>query len=202
MRATRLGKIGLGARRTMCLGAAMNCRRLTAMRRIWLAGAIGAATLLAACGGGNQEPTPSASTEDVGTAAPAEGSPAATEMATPTAPASSASQSAAPTAAPPKMAAAVAPDVFKQCQACHSAEPGKNGIGPSLAGVYGTKAGDVAGFDFSDAMKNSGLKWDAATLDKYLTSPQTVVPGTRMAFAGLKDSDKRQAVIAYLKAIK
>ena len=83
----------------------------------------------------------------------------------------------------------------------HSAQPGKNGIGPSLAGIYGTRAGEVPGYDFSDAMKNSGLTWNAPTLDKYLTSPQKVVPGTKMSFGGLKDADKRKAVIAYLKSL-
>ena len=98
-------------------------------------------------------------------------------------------------------AAATPPDTFKQCAICHSAEQGKNGIGPSLAGGYGTKAGEVPGFDCSDAMKNSGLTWNEATLDKFLASPRDVVPGTKMSFGGLKDADKRKAVIAYLKSL-
>ncbi|OJY71343.1 MAG: cytochrome C [Sphingobium sp. 66-54] len=103
-----------------------------------------------------------------------------------------------PAAAP---AADAPPPAFAQCQSCHSPEAGKNGIGPSLAGVFGTKAAEVAGYDFSPAMTKSGLTWDEATLDRYLKAPQQVVPGTKMTFAGLSDDAKRAAVIAYLKSI-
>jgi cytochrome c2 len=178
------------------------------MKRIWLAGAIGATALLAACGGGDQEATPGeTSATDTAAPLPVEATPSATESAAPgatpttaAAPAPAASDSAPPAMA---MAAAAAapPDAFKQCQVCHSVAPGKNGIGPSLAGIYGAKAGEVAGYDFSDAMKNSGLTWNAATLDKYLAGPQAVVPGTKMSFGGLKDADKRKAVIDYLKSL-
>jgi cytochrome c len=90
--------------------------------------------------------------------------------------------------------------VFKRnCSICHSVEPGKNKIGPSLAGVVGRKAGSVPGYSYSDANKKSGLTWDEATLDKYLTDPRAVVPGTKMLFAGLKNPADRKAVIAYLK---
>lgn len=78
---------------------------------------------------------------------------------------------------------------------------GQNGIGPSLAGVFGTKAAEVPGYEFSTAMKDSGLTWDEATLDRYLEAPREVVPGTKMTFAGLKDETKRSAVIDYLKSI-
>jgi cytochrome c2 len=86
---------------------------------------------------------------------------------------------------------------FAVCKACHSIEPGKNGIGPSLAGVFGAKAGVVPGFEFSDAMKNSGLTFNQATLERYLTDPRGVVPGTKMAFGGVADAAKRQAIIDY-----
>src|SRR5262249_49412486 len=89
--------------------------------------------------------------------------------------------------------------IFVKCQACHSIEKGVNKVGPSLNGIVGTKAGDVAGYNFTDAMKNSGLTWDEATLDKYLTSPRKMVPGTRMVFPGLPKEQDRQDVIAYLK---
>src|SRR5436190_24195995 len=72
--------------------------------------------------------------------------------------------------------------IFVKCQACHSIEKGVNKVGPSLHAIVGTKAGDVPGYNFTDAMKNSGLTWDEATLDKYLTSPRKMVPGTRMVF--------------------
>lgn len=94
------------------------------------------------------------------------------------------------------------PAAFMQCVACHSTEKGKHGVGPSLAGIFGTKAGDVAGYAFSEPMKASGLTWDEATLDTYLTNPMKMVPGTRMTFAGMGDAAKRKEVIDYLKTLK
>ena len=78
-------------------------------------------------------------------------------------------------------------------------EAGKNKVGPSLHGIIGRKAGSIEGFSYSDAMKNSGLTWDEATLDTYLTNPKKEVPGNKMAFPGLPKEDDRQNVIAYLK---
>jgi cytochrome c len=93
--------------------------------------------------------------------------------------------------------------VFKsQCAICHSPVAGKNMIGPSLFGVVGRKSGTVPGFHYSAANQNDNLTWDAATLDKYLTSPKTVVPGTTMTYAGLKDDTKRADLIAYLTTLK
>ena len=89
--------------------------------------------------------------------------------------------------------------VFAKCQVCHSIEAGVNKIGPSLHGVYGRKAGTLAGYNFTDAMKNSGFTWDEKTLDTYLTNPRKVVPGTRMVFVGLPKEQDRLNVIAYLK---
>lgn len=91
--------------------------------------------------------------------------------------------------------------VYKKCQACHSLEPGRNGLGPSLAGIVGQKAADVPNYNFSAAMKGSGLTWDVATLDRYLADPQKVVPGNKMPFPGLKTENERSAVIAYLVKI-
>ena len=88
--------------------------------------------------------------------------------------------------------------VFRKCQACHSLDAGKNGLGPSLAGIVGEKAGTVSGYNFSAAMKASNLVWDAATLDAYLTDPQKVVPGNKMPFPGLKTERERSAVVALL----
>jgi cytochrome c len=92
--------------------------------------------------------------------------------------------------------------VFRQCTVCHSAKPGENRVGPSLAGIIGEKAGEVPGFNFSKAMKNSGIVWNDKTLDEYLEHPQKVVKGTRMAFPGLKNKKDRADVIAYLKTLK
>ena len=87
----------------------------------------------------------------------------------------------------------------KNCAICHTLEEGKNKIGPSLAGVVGRKAGSVPGFAYSAANKNSGDTWDEATLDTYLTDPRKFMPGTKMVFAGLKNSEDRKALIEYLK---
>ena len=107
----------------------------------------------------------------------------------------------------PAPAAAIAPAigdiatgklVFRKCQACHSLEPGKNGLGPSLAGVIGKKASGVPNYNYSPAMKGSNLTWDVATLDAYLSDPQKLVPGNKMPFPGLKTENERNAVIAFL----
>ena len=89
--------------------------------------------------------------------------------------------------------------IFNKCMVCHSIQAGVNKIGPSLHGVVGRKAGTLAGYEYTDAMKNSGFTWDEATLDKYLTNPRKVVPGTRMVFVGLPKEQDRLDVIAYLK---
>jgi len=99
-------------------------------------------------------------------------------------------------------AAGGVPSSFSQCKACHSVEPGKNGVGPSLAGVVGRKAGTVPGFAYSEANKSSGLTWDETTLDSYLTAPLKVMPGTKMSYAGLGDATKRKELIAYLATLK
>lgn len=75
-----------------------------------------------------------------------------------------------------------------------------NRTGPSLHGVVGREAGAVSGFAFSPALRNSGITWTEDELSRYLEHPQGVVPGTRMAFAGLRDPQDRAAVIAYLQA--
>ncbi len=96
--------------------------------------------------------------------------------------------------------AAAGRQVFRKCQACHSLEPGKSLVGPSLAGVIGRKAGTLPNFNFSPAMKQANITWDAKTLDAYLADPQKLVPGNRMPFPGLKTDHDRTDVIAYLSA--
>jgi len=92
--------------------------------------------------------------------------------------------------------------VFKsQCSTCHSPIQGKNAVGPSLFGVVGRKSGQIEGFRYSAANKGANLTWDVATLDKYLTSPKAVVPGTIMTYAGVKDDTKRADVIAFLSTL-
>ncbi|MBN8965363.1 MAG: c-type cytochrome, partial [Rhizobiales bacterium] len=101
---------------------------------------------------------------------------------------------AGPAASAPSLdaRAAAGRQVYRKCQACHSLDAGKNGLGPTLAGVIGQKAGHVTTYSYSPAMKNSGLTWDVATLDRYLADPQKVVPGNKMPFPGLK-TDNEQA---------
>jgi cytochrome c len=91
-------------------------------------------------------------------------------------------------------------DAFRKCMACHQVGPSaRNGVGPVLNGSIGRPAGTHPGYNYSAAMRNSGLVWDEQTLTRYLRAPREVVPGTRMAFAGLKDDQELAAVIAYLK---
>src|SRR5215470_11835572 len=89
--------------------------------------------------------------------------------------------------------------VFRKCAACHSNQAGMNKIGPSLAGVVGRKAGSIPGFHYSSAMQQSTIVWDEASLDAFLTDPAKFVPGTRMNFVGLRRTEDRAAVIAFLK---
>jgi len=107
---------------------------------------------------------------------------------------------------PSRAAPAAAPNgqaLYKvQCAACHAITPGKKGVGPSLAGVSGRKAGSVPGFAYSPAMKKSNLKWDKANLDRFLADPRKTVPGTKMAYAGQKDSAKRSALVQYVLTLK
>ena len=94
------------------------------------------------------------------------------------------------------------PVAFAPCMSCHAVTPGQNGIGPSLAGVFGRKAASAPGFEYSAAMKASGKTWDEASLDAFLTNPMGVVSGTRMTYMGQSDPAKRKAVIDYLKTLK
>lgn len=180
--------------------------------------------LLAACGGGAEEaddPMTGSEAEEV--AAPAEPEPAeptaepeasatdeteepeADSSPSPAPAATStpeAAESPAPAPSPDQAAAPVsAPPAFAMCKACHSVEPGETGIGPSLAGVFGAEAGHMAGFDYSDAMANSGVTWDEATLQAFLADPKGVIPGNSMAYGGMRNDAQRQAVIDYLKSL-
>jgi cytochrome c len=92
--------------------------------------------------------------------------------------------------------------VFKsQCALCHSAEAGKDRIGPSLFGVVGRHSGTIEGFKYSVANKGADIVWTPEILDKYLTSPKAVVPGTIMTYAGLKNDAQRADLIAYLETL-
>lgn len=98
---------------------------------------------------------------------------------------------------------AVPPAGFAQCRTCHSVErDGPNGVGPNLWGVAEKPAAQHTGFTYSTAMKSSGLTWDAATLDIFLKEPMKTVPGTKMAYAGLRDGKQRAEVIAYIGRLR
>jgi cytochrome c len=93
--------------------------------------------------------------------------------------------------------------LFQQkCAICHSVDDGVNKIGPSLHGVVGRKAGTLAGYTYSDAMKNANRTWDEATLSDYLTNPRQKIPGIKMIFPGLPNEQDRANVIAYLSEQK
>ncbi len=93
--------------------------------------------------------------------------------------------------------------IFQYCFSCHSVDPNEQVQleGPSLYRIVGRPAASLKGFSYSDAMKKrgaQGLKWDAATLNRYIGDPQAIVPGTRMSAAPLRDEQARADLIAYL----
>ena len=88
-----------------------------------------------------------------------------------------------------------------QCSACHSNQPGVNGIGPSLAGVAGRKAGSLPGFHYTPAISGSGLTWDAKTFIQFLADPTKLVPGTAMTVM-VPDETGRANLFAYLATLK
>ena len=87
---------------------------------------------------------------------------------------------------------------FQECAACHKLEAGANEVGPSLHGVFTRKAGELADFRFSPAMKRSGIVWTPETLEKYIADPQGMVPANRMPYAGMTSANDRADLIAYL----
>jgi cytochrome c len=94
--------------------------------------------------------------------------------------------------------------VFKKCVACHAADTKTNKVGPHLGDVIGRTAGTVEGYNYSKAVKEAGaagLVWDEAHLTEYLVAPKAKVPGTKMAFAGIKKPDELVNLVAYLKTL-
>jgi cytochrome c len=94
--------------------------------------------------------------------------------------------------------------MFKRyCMTCHiTTAKGPSRQGPTLFGLIGRHSGKVEGFRYSEANKKADIVWDAAILDKYLTEPRVVIPGTSMAFAGVRKADERADLIAYLATLK
>ena len=92
--------------------------------------------------------------------------------------------------------------LFKlDCSICHSPQPGRNLIGPSLFNVVDRHSGEIANYHYSDANRQSGLTWNVTTLDRYLTAPRELVPGTKMTYPGMKDAKQRADLIAYLATL-
>ncbi len=163
------------------------------MKALTFVGGLAALALLAGCGQQQaQAPAPEP--------APAEPAPVA--------------EAPAPEAAPPAEATPVAASenyadftgnaaagkaVFIQCQACHSLKEGENRVGPSLHNKIGATAGQVPGFRYSEANRNSGIVWTEEKMFEYLKNPRAVIPGTTMAFAGIPDPQRRADLIAFLK---
>ncbi len=95
--------------------------------------------------------------------------------------------------------AAAGKAAFAKCQVCHAVDAqGRQTLGPNLHGLFGRKAGNLAGFKYSDAMKNSGITWDAETLARFLRDPKLAIPGNRMAVPGEKSAADVANLIAYL----
>ncbi|SFF79352.1 cytochrome c [Novosphingobium sp. CF614] len=154
--------------------------------------------LLAACGGSGpgEQAGETASPAATSEAAPVQ-APVQAEVAAPPSP----TDSSSPTESVAAATSATPPPAFATCRACHSVEPAKNGVGPTLFGIVGSKAGEVPGYAFSPALKASGITWDRASLDTWLQGPMKMVPGTRMVIA-VPNAEARKAIINYLETAK
>lgn len=148
-------------------------RRSAAVRARGLATALCAAAMLAACGSDGGQSSP-----DAGTAG----------------------SSAAETASAERELVARGEILSFACRPCHGLAPGdESPMGPHLYGVFGRQAAQLPAFDYSPALRESGIVWTAETLDAWLAQPETFVPGNGMAFAGFRSADDRRALIAYLR---
>ena len=87
--------------------------------------------------------------------------------------------------------------LYSRCQGCHSIDV--NRVGPRHQGLFGRAAGSLDDYNYSDAIKASGVVWDETTLDQFLTAPRDFIKGTKMPFSGMKDAGERADLIAYLK---
>lgn len=162
------------------------------MNRNFLMGAAALASLatLSACGGNKAEEAPAPAATETAAAAPA-----------------AAEAPAADPAAPVEFASfttdvAAGEKVFALCRSCHVLDEGVNRVGPSLYNVVGRASGSVAGFSYSDANKASGVTWTTDVLFTYLKDPKGFMPGTKMAFPGIKDDQDRANLVAYLESTK
>ncbi|MGF1624008.1 MAG: c-type cytochrome [Alphaproteobacteria bacterium] len=93
-------------------------------------------------------------------------------------------------------------ELFRQCMACHSLNEGENRVGPSLYGMFGREAGTVDRYNYTPAMRDSGIVWTADTLDAHLADPRGFIPGNRMGMTfprGVSDAQDRADLISYLE---
>lgn len=88
--------------------------------------------------------------------------------------------------------------IYARCAACHAMTYDR--VGPRHCGLVGRRAGSIEGFEYSPAMKKSGIVWNAKTLDRFLADPMKTVPGTTMTYAGVPDPQERADLVAYLAA--
>lgn len=173
------------------------------MKRTTLLSALALASLVtvSACGGGAgaDGAAPAAEETTAAEAPAAEAAPAAEET-----PAAADAAAAGATASFAGMTTDVkaGEKVFALCRSCHVLDEGVNRVGPSLYNVVGRKSGSVAGYSYSEANKNSGVTWTTDVLFKYLEDPKGFMPGTKMAFPGIKDAQDRANLVAYLESTK
>lgn len=176
------------------------------MKRNFLMGAAAVAGLmtLSACGGGAGSDANAPAAEETA-AAPAAEEPAAPAEGEATETTEAAATETADAGAGLQLAgltgdAAKGEKVFALCRSCHVLEEGVNRVGPSLYNIVGRKSGSVAGFAYSDANKNSGVTWTTDVLFEYLKDPKGFMPGTKMAFPGIKNDQDRANLVAYLES--
>lgn len=160
------------------------------MKRNYLLGAAALASLmtLSACGGGAGDNASAPAAEETIAAPVAE------------APAPAAEPAATMEFASMTTDAAAGERVFALCRSCHVLEEGVNRVGPSLHNIVGRASGTVAGYSYSDANKSSGVTWTTDVLFEYLADPKGFMPGTKMAFPGIKDAQDRANLVAYLES--
>ena len=89
--------------------------------------------------------------------------------------------------------------LFADCAACHALDRSAEGVGPSLYGVFNRKAGELADYRYSPALRRSGITWSVQTLDTFIADPQAAVPANRMPYAGMSNAGDRTDLIAYLQ---
>lgn len=91
---------------------------------------------------------------------------------------------------------------YRVCAGCHSLEPGRHSAGPSLAGIFGRKAGTVESFTrYSKALEQATIVWDETTLDAWISNPDALIPGNFMPFPGISDPNARADLVAFLKNV-